>query len=370
MCQSRTVIVVEVLVAIAGVALVTWTLTSAVQTVILPRAVASTLTSLHFRTFRRIFDTLAHPRRTFATRDRIMSMFAPVALVTLPGLWAVLVVTGFTAIFWGTGVRPLTEAFAESGSSLFTLGTNRPPGTLRLALSFLEAGIGLGLVSLLISYLPSIYAAFRTREALVGMLVVRAGSPPTAEGLLVRYHLIGWLDEIDSDVFARWEQWFVDVEESHTSQAALPFFRSPHPEHHWLTAAGCVLDAASIMASAVDVPRTAQPNILIRSGFVCLRSIADVFDIEYDSDPAPTDPIAVTRCEFVEACARLREAGLPIVEDIDQAWRDFSGWRVNYDSVLLRLCALTMAPPAPWSSDRMPENRNRLRRPRSRDAEP
>jgi hypothetical protein len=38
--------------------------------------------------------------------------------------------------------------------------------------------------------------------------------------------------------------------------------------------------------------------------------------------------------------------------DQEQAWRDFNGWRVNYDEVLLQLAAMTMAPYAPWSSDR------------------
>jgi hypothetical protein len=36
---------------------------------------------------------------------------------------------------------------------------------------------------------------------------------------------------------------------------------------------------------------------------------------------------------------------------------NFAGWRVNYDTVLLALCALTMAPDAPWSSDRAPRFR-------------
>jgi hypothetical protein len=43
---------------------------------------------------------------------------------------------------------------------------------------------------------------------------------------------------------------------------------------------------------------------------------------------------------------------LPLVADRDQAWRDFNGWRVNYDRVLIALAGLVMAPPAPWSSDR------------------
>jgi hypothetical protein len=48
----------------------------------------------------------------------------------------------------------------------------------------------------------------------------------------------------------------------------------------------------------------------------------------------------------------LAGAGLPVREDRDQAWRDFAGWRVNYDSVLVDLAARMMAPYAPWSSDR------------------
>jgi hypothetical protein len=41
-------------------------------------------------------------------------------------------------------------------------------------------------------------------------------------------------------------------------------------------------------------------------------------------------------------------------DDLGQAWLDFAGWQVNYDAVLIALCALTMAPKALWSSDRAP----------------
>jgi hypothetical protein len=46
---------------------------------------------------------------------------------------------------------------------------------------------------------------------------------------------------------------------------------------------------------------------------------------------------------------------LPIKADREQAWRDFAGWRVNYDRALILLCGLVMAPAAFWSSDRVPE---------------
>ncbi len=41
---------------------------------------------------------------------------------------------------------------------------------------------------------------------------------------------------------------------------------------------------------------------------------------------------------------RLVEAGLPVKQDLDQAWRDFAGWRVNYDETLLRICAARIGP--------------------------
>lgn len=346
-------IVAQVFAVLAGVAVIVSTLASAVKTVVVPRALITKLTRVHFVAIRKLFNVFAGPSRSFETRDRVMSLFSPVALVTLPGLWVCVVSAGFTSIFWGTGVRPLSDAFVASGSSLFTLGFIHPPGTGRIALAFVEAGLGLGLVSLMISYLPTIYGAFSRREALVGMLEVRAGLPPSAAQLLTRYTRIGWLDQIDDDLFARWETWFIDVEESHTSQPSLSFFRSPHPERSWITAAGCVLDTASFVSATIDRPYNAHCDVVIRTGFLCLRRIADLFQLEYDPDPAPTDPITITRGEFDQLCEELRALDVPLKPDLDQAWRDFSGWRVNYDQALVRICALTMAPPAKWSSDRI-----------------
>ncbi len=93
---------------------------------------------------------------------------------------------------------------------------------------------------------------------------------------------------------------------------------------------------------------------------MCLREVADQFLIPYDPDPAADDPIAVTREEFDRCWDDMAGAGVPLVTDADQAWRDFSGWRVNYDAPLLGLCALVEPPPAPWSSDRVGARQRRV----------
>jgi hypothetical protein len=347
------VIVVRVLAVVLGSAVVVATLGSAISTVVLPRAASTMLAKIHHRGLRAIFLRLASPKFSFERRDQVMALYAPVALLTLPGVWIAMIVTGFTAIFWGTGVDPIGTAFVTSGSSVFTLGFVRPEGTGRVILGFLEAGLGLGLASLMISYLPSIYGAFRSREMMVGMLESRAGLPPSPFELFQRYHRIGLLEQIDDDLFRPWETWFIDVEESHTSQPALVFFRSPRPDRHWLTAAGCVLDTAALVHSTLDYEQRARAALTIRSGFLCLRRIGDFYGIPYEPDPSPEDPISISRDEYETVCTQLSEAGLPLRPDRDQAWRDFQGWRVNYDAVLIGLCNLVMAPPAKWSSDRV-----------------
>lgn len=351
------VILIRVVVAVLGFALVVWTIGSAVKTVILPRATSSVLTRATFINVRRVFDLFAGPRQSFEFRDRILAMYSPISLLALPALWVLLVGAGFTGVFWGLGIRPWSEAVIISGSSLLTLGFDRPYGLVRTTVSFVEAGIGLGLVSLMISYLPSIYANFSRREALVGMLEVRAGLPPSPTELLVRYERIGWGDRIHDDLFTRWETWFVEVEESHTSQPSLVFFRSPHPQRSWITAAGCVLDTAAIVASTLDRKHEPQADIMLRTGFLSLRRICDFYGIDYDPDPAPDGPISITRSDFDLLCTDLEAAGIALKPDRDQAWRDFSGWRINYDTVLTSLCSLIDAPPAKWSSDRAPIKR-------------
>jgi hypothetical protein len=351
------VLVVRIGVLVVGVAVVVSTLASAVRTVVVPRATQSWLTRVHFLTLRRVFDVLARPSRSFVVRDRVMALYAPLALVMLPAVWVALVIAGFTAIFWGTGINPVSEALITSGSSLTTLGFVRPRDTPKVVLAFVEAGLGLGIVSLMISYLPTIYGAFSRREVLVGMLEVRAGLPPSPAELLTRYTRIGRLDQIDVDLFTVWESWFTELEESHTSQPSLVFFRSPHAGRSWITAAGCVLDTAAIVSSTVQRPERSnhsEADLLLRTGFFCLRRLADFFEIDYDPNPKPTDPISVTRREFDLLCTELVAVGVPLRADRDRAWRDFSGWRVNYDTVLVQLCSLVMAPPAKWSSDRIP----------------
>lgn len=324
---------------------------SAIRTVVVPRAERNLLSRSVFTGVRKLFAYRVRKTADWEAADRIMARYAPMALVVLPAAWITLMVLAFTPMFWALGSDFPREAVTRSGSSLLTLGFAFADDLPETILSFVAATIGLGLVALLISFLPSIYSQFSRREVLVGQMDTWAGTPPNPAELLLRAHRIGWIEQLD-DLWTDWERWFVEVEESHTSNAALPFFRSQHPERSWITAAGCVLDTAALRAAALDLPRTYRAELCIRSGYLALRRIADAFGIPHDPAPAPADPISVTREELDEVLDRLADEGAPVLADRDQIWRDFAGWRVNYDTVLVALSGLIVAPGAPWSSDR------------------
>jgi len=352
-CEHKPVLLllVRVLLALLGAGLVVSTLLSSIRSFVLPRGVSDRLLGGIFRVSRALFELRTKRAHSYADRDRAMAMYAPLTLLVVPAVWLVLVWLGYSGIFWAEGQHGWRAALVASGSSLLTLGFAAPASFPEALLIFSEAAIGLMLVALLIAYLPAIYAAWARREERVALLEVRAGSPPSAVEMLVRYHRIGRMDRLSTD-WEQWEVWFANIEESHTSLSALAFFRSPRPERSWVTAAGAVLDAAALHLSTVDVPFDAAAALCIRAGFIALRRIAEFFDIAYEPNPRPDDDISVGRDEFDDACDRLAEAGLALRPDRDQAWRDFVGWRVNYDVVLVSLAGLTRAPQAPWSSDR------------------
>ena len=345
-------LLLSALVFATGFSIVVLTLFSAVSTFVLPRAARSWLNRVVFEFVRRIFKIPWRVAKTYRQRDAIAAYYAPIGLMLLVPTWYALIAIGFTFMYWSSGAGDWQTAFRLSGSSLFTLGFANADGFWISMLEFTEAMLGLILVALLISYLPTMYAAFSRREQVVNLLDVRAGNPPSAGEMLLRFHRIHGLDSL-GDYWRAWEAWFADIEESHTTLPALVFFRSPRAENSWVTAAGAMLDAASITLSSLNIPYEASAALCIRAGFLCMRRISDYFELSHSADPHfPADPISVTRAEFESTLDRLSDAGLPVSDDREQAWRDFGGWRVNYDAVLLLLCDMVMAPTAPWSSDR------------------
>ncbi len=348
-----------------GAAIVVLALLSTIKSTILPRGASDRIVRVMSRAVRRCFRFAASRCETYEGRDRVMAMLGPITLMSLLATWLGLIIGAYTMIFLGVATSSPLKALELSGSSITTLGTSATPHGAGSLLTYTEAGLGLLVITLLITYLPSIYAAFSRRENGVGLLAVRAGEPPQATTMLIRLHRISEPGSRLRELWQSWEGWFTDVDETHSTFPILVFFRSPQSAQSWVTAAGVLLDCAALWVSVLEHDPDPDAQLVLRAGFLTLRRIAGIFGIAYDEDPAADDPISISRAEFDEASTVLAAAGLAMRPDREAAWAAFRGWRVNYDTVLLQLARLVEAPFAPWISDRSPVNeQTRRARPR------
>ena len=348
-------ILLRVVVFVAGAVLALGTLRSAVRAFVLPRGSHGWAPRWTFFVIRMLFDARVRLARSYAARDRAMALYAPAGLIALEGVWLAVEALAFTAMFWALRPRPLAAAFAEGASSLTTLGFAEPRGIVEVTLAFFGAAIGLTLVALLISYLPTMYSVFSRRETLVATLDARAGVPPSGVELLARSASQArreTFQESLNDTWNDWERWFADIEETHTTFPAITFFRSPQPHRSWVTAAGAVLDAAALTVSTLNLRRDGQASLCLEAGFRALVRVGEFLQLDVDGESLGDVPVSVSRAEFEAAVDRLVRAGLPVVGNRDEAWRGFVSWRRRYDHALLALADLVVAPPAPWSSDR------------------
>jgi hypothetical protein len=327
---------------------------SAIKSTVLPRAAQSRITNAVVTAVRTAFRLRARRSTSYPERDRIMALLGPTALLSELAVWLLLIMIGYALMYGALSRRSVAGDVELSGSSIFTLGTTSDKHLLASLLTYSEAALGLLLVALLITYFPSIYSAFSRRERGVSLLQVRAGSPPQATTMLIRYNRIEERRYQLRELWRQWEEWFTDVEESHTTFPILVFFRSPLADRSWVTAAGALLDGASFWAGCIEHPIDPDVQLCIRAGTLALRRVADVYRIPYNPDPQPDDPITVTRDEWDDAMAEMEAEGITMKRDPEAAWRAWRGWRVNYESVLLQLARLVEAPLAPWESDRSP----------------
>ena len=335
----------------AGALLIAGTFLSVLRTLVVPRGYSSRLTSLVSRGVFRVFLVAANLADTYEAKDRRLALVAPLSLVGLLVSWLGLLLLGYTLVLWPFGTALLGDAFVEAGSALFTLGFISGEDTGPAAVLFVAAASGPVIIALQIAYLPTLYGAFNRREVLVTLLESRAGAPAWGPELLARHAMVGITDNL-AVFYADWERWAADVAESHTTYPTLVWFRSAHELQSWVGGLLAVLDSAALYLAVSPTRAPSEARLCLRMGFTCLRRVADTVGITYDHDPKPEDEIALTRFEFDQGVAHLERAGFPVERAVEEAWRHFRGWRVNYESVAHALADRTVAPPALWSGER------------------
>jgi hypothetical protein len=293
---------------IAGIVVILAVLLDAFETVVLPRRVRRQfrITVWFYRNtwkpWRKVTSLIKSPGR----RENFLGYFGPLSLLFLLALWACGLIFGFALLQYGAGEHimlsnePVTfgQVIYLSGSTFFTLGYGDiiPTSEIARALAVLEAGMGFGFLGTVIGYLPTIYSSFSRREIEISLLDARAGSPPTAAELLIRFGKCPQLEEIFSD----WERWAAELLESHISYPPLSFFRSQHNNQSWLGALTMILDASALVAAGIDGIRDEQAKLTFAVARHAMVDLAQLVNARYD-------PLVPNRLDE-EQLVRLRQA--------------------------------------------------------------
>lgn len=336
----------RIFVAIVGGFAVAWSLLEAIRAFVIPRGIQLRSRVVFYWVFR-LLRWVARVRGAVEREavDAIMVYGAPIAVLGLPLLWLITTLLGFAGIFWAIDGGGFGSAVVVSGSSLFTLGFDRPDGVGGAIAAFADATIGLGLLALVISYLPTLNSGFSRRESVVAMLDTRAGSPPNAITLIERHHVFAGIETLDA-LWPEWERWIVDVGETHYTHPMLVFFRSSEPQHSWVTATATLLEAANFRLSAIDASGAgnAAAWMFYRAGLGAVQRLRGFFTYRIaDRDVTPVD-----RGEFERVLSRFEDVGVAVVEDRELAWERFCRRRAEYEPVLDALGRLVDAPAGLW----------------------
>jgi hypothetical protein len=194
-------------------------------------------------------------------RETWLSVFGPLSLLPLLGIWAGGLITGFALLHWAAGSAVLardgsygflTDLYL-SGTTFFTLGLGDvvPQSTVARFLVVMESGMGFAFLALVIGYLPALNQTFARREVSISLLDARAGSPPTASEMLRRHgHERGM--EALRQLLYEWERWSAEFLEGHLSYPVLAYFRSQHDNESWLGTLTAILDTCALVMAGPE----------------------------------------------------------------------------------------------------------------------
>ena len=336
-----------------GIVLVAWTLLDVFRTLVMPRAARGRvrLSRILFRTMWRPWRWIGVRRKTVQARERVLATAAPFFFFVLLVGWVSLALLGYALILWSPafvdGIGPGGDSFGNalyvSGTSLFTLGSvGGVTGSTR-AIVVAEGATGLGLFAVVIAYLPVLYQAFNRREVGVLLLDARAGSPPSGPELLHRMGSAGVASSLHG-LFAEWERWVADVLESHMSYPLLTLFRSPHDNTSWVTSLGSVLDAATLLLTAVEDEPDERAILLYGTG---VHAVEDLF---YYFRLTERETV-IQRDEFEDVLGVMKDDGFA-VRPLDDAFARFTQKRAKYAPRLDALAVQLAATPTLWIGDR------------------
>jgi Ion channel len=289
--------------------------------------------------------------RSSSRREVFLRFYGPLAMLFRLSVWAMGLVISFALLQWTFGSALTTPTGPSnfgidlymSGTTFFTLGLGDifPHAFPARVFTVMEAGTGLGMLAVVIGYLPVIYQAYSERERILPRLDTRAGSPPIAVQMLCRYSRTQNKEALNQYLYD-WEGWITQLLESHISHPYLAFFRPLHEGVSWLAALTAMLDACALLIVGVEGFPAQQAQLT----FALARHAAVDLIQNLQGRPVPTfrqlQPSDMVRIRTI-----LAEAGAPLTEG-SAAEKRLTDLRSMYEPFVIALAELLLMPLPDW----------------------
>ena len=338
---------------VVGGAIVGTVLWDAFETLVLPRTPRRRLrlTRLLYQATWTWWRDCARRLRSHDRRERFLALYGPASVFVLLTFWVFALVIGFALVQWSQrehlanmrGVPTFTDDLYVSATALFALGLSdvAPNGRAGRLLIVAETGSSLLLLSMLFSYIPTVYQSFARRELRITMLDAWAGSPPSATEILSRAAASGSLSQLDT-FFADWEYWCSDLLESHLSYPAIGYFRSQHPHQSWVSALGTLLDVATLVKVGIEGVPSWRAHLMFAAARHAAVDLAHVLATppRQHSDRLPPHALALVRSE-------LERAGLR-PDRSRAADQELAKLRASYEPYVAALASRLVMPLPSW----------------------
>ncbi|MDQ2860547.1 MAG: ion channel [Pseudomonadota bacterium] len=349
--------VTPLLTSVIGLLLLGAVLQDAFEVMLLPRRVKRRwrLTRYFFNWTWRLWSLIAGIVPADARRERFLGIYGSLAMTLLFSFWAIALILAFGLLQWAAqhwhGAKPasdLAEQIYLSGVTFFTLGygdvvPHTPPARI---LAVVEAGVGFGLIAVVIGYLPVLYQLFSRREAHVLQLDARAGSPPSPIVLLRRHAESGGLDKID-DLLRTWEIWGAELLESHLSYPMLAYYRSQHHDQSWLAALAAIMDTCALILIGVEELKQLQARMTFAMARQVVVEMARSLEVSGRSDAPNRFPPE----DFDRMLEAFKEAGLTW-NGGEAAPQTLAAVRATYEPVVQALAEYLLIPLSGWVAAR------------------
>lgn len=334
------------------IAIILW---DAFETIILPRRVNRRirLTGLFYASVWVPWSAFVRYLKKPKRREKSLSLFGPMSLLVLLGIWVVGLIIGYAFLMWAIDQGEAASAEISFGTHLylsattfFTLGygdvvpTNNPGRFLAVV----EAGNGFGLLAIVISYLPILYQSFSNREASISLLDARAGSPSSAVELLRRHRAEDSFEDLNR-LLSEWERWSAELLESHLSYPVLCYFRSQHDNQSWLGALTTVLDTCAIVMVGVQGAPVWQARMTFAMARHAVVDIAQVFRTKPSRDTSCYSRLP--RAELERMREILGQNGIHL-SDGEDTERRLLELRSMYEPYVHALSEWLLMPLPPW----------------------